>query len=123
MQVRSIRWVGVATDAYPAMSAFLTDVLGLQETFRDALTAEFRTGEGDAIQIMGRGDPYYDFFSREARGPVPLLEVDDVAAAGVELEAAGVEIVGEQGRDQHWTWIHFRAPDGNLYELASRLER
>jgi len=20
-----------------------------------------------------------------------------------------------------WEWVHFRAPDGNLYELASRL--
>jgi hypothetical protein len=37
-----------------------------------------------------------------------------------ELEAAGVEIVGELGRDSNWEWLHFRAPDGNLYELASR---
>ena len=29
MQVRNIRWVGVPTDAYDSMSAFLTDVLGL----------------------------------------------------------------------------------------------
>ncbi|HEX3960784.1 MAG TPA: hypothetical protein VHZ03_29885 [Trebonia sp.] len=24
-------------------------------------------------------------------------------------------------RDSQWEWIHVRAPDGNLYELASRL--
>lgn len=120
MQVLNVRWVGVPTDAYRSMAAFLSDVLGLEESFSDELTAEFRTVEGDAVQIMAPGDPYYDFFIAEARGPVPLFEVDDVAAARAELVAAGVEIVGEQGRDREWTWIHFRAPDGNLYELASR---
>ena len=122
MQVRSIRWIGVPTDAYTSMSSFLTNVLGLQESFSDELTAEFRTTEGDAFQIMGPGDPYYDFFTAEARGPVPLFEVDDVDVAHAELVSAGVQIVGEHGRDRHWTWLHFRAPDGNLYELASRLQ-
>ena len=72
---------------------------------------------------MAPGDPYYEFFGEHATGPVPLFEVDDVHAARLELEAAGVEIVGEPGRDSNWEWIHFRAPDGNLYELASRLPR
>jgi hypothetical protein len=31
--------------------------------------------------------------------------------------------VGDLGRDSRWEWIHFRAPDGNLYELASRRRR
>ena len=39
--------------------------------------------------------------------------------AQAELEAAGIEIVGQLGLDSTWEWIHFRAPDGNLYELAS----
>jgi hypothetical protein len=51
---------------------------------------------------------------------VPLFEVDDVSAAREELVAAGIEIVGPSGQDRHWDWIHVRAPDGNLYELASR---
>ena len=56
-----------------------------------------------------------------ANGPVPLFEVDDVHRAQAQLEAAGIEIVGHLGRDSTWEWIHFRAPDGNLYEMASRL--
>jgi catechol 2,3-dioxygenase-like lactoylglutathione lyase family enzyme len=71
---------------------------------------------------MAPGDPYYEFFAEHASGPVPLFEVDDVHAARRELETAGIEIVGPPGRDSAWEWIHFRAPDGNLYELASRLE-
>jgi catechol 2,3-dioxygenase-like lactoylglutathione lyase family enzyme len=121
MEVRNVRWVGIRTDRYDEMVGFLRDVLGLRTNFEEPTTVEFETSEGDEIQVMAPGDPYYDFFREHAAGPVPLFEVDDVGAAQRELEAAGVEIVGAPGRDSRWEWIHFRAPDGNLYELASRL--
>jgi hypothetical protein len=35
----------------------------------------------------------------------------------------GIAIVGSQRHDARWEWIHLRAPDGNRYELASRLAR
>jgi catechol 2,3-dioxygenase-like lactoylglutathione lyase family enzyme len=123
MEVRNVRWVGIATDRYDEMVSFLRDVLGLRTNFEEPTTIEFETSEGDEIQLMAPGDPYYDFFSGHATGPVPLFEVDDVGVARSELEAAGIEIVGPPGRDSNWEWIHVRAPDGNLYELASRLRR
>ena len=45
--------------------------------------------------------------------------VDDLDAAAVELRAAGVVLggVGENGRERY---AHFRAPDGELYELVER---
>jgi hypothetical protein len=49
-----------------------------------------------------------------------LFEVDEVHTARAELAAAGIEIVGAIKRDSNWEWLHFRAPDGKLYELASR---
>ena len=121
MEIRSVRWVGVHTPNYEAMVRMLGDVMGLRVNFEEATTIEFSTTQGDEIQVMGPGDPYFDFFAKEARGPVPLFEVDDVRHARVELQEAGIEIVGETGRDSRWEWIHFRAPDGHLYELASRL--
>ena len=120
MQVRSIRWVGVATDAYDPMLAFVRDVLGMREGFVEPTTAEFETSEGDAFQVMAPGDPYYDFFAEHATGPVPLLEVDDLDTARSALEQAGIEIVGDLDQDAEWEWLACRAPDGNLYELASR---
>ena len=123
MKVLNVRWVGIRTDNYREMVGFLRDVLGLTTNFEEPTTVELATTEGDQIQVMAPGDPYYEFFSEHATGPVPLFEVDDVHAARRELEAAGVEIVGELGLDSNWEWIHFRAPDGNLYELASRLPR
>jgi len=120
MEVRNIRWVGVPTQSYDAMADFLRHVLGLRVTFQDATTVELSTSEGDAIQIMAPSDPTYDFFTEHAAGPVPLFEVDDVHRARRELEEAGVEVIGPLGRDSRWEWVHFRAPDGHLYELGSR---
>jgi catechol 2,3-dioxygenase-like lactoylglutathione lyase family enzyme len=121
MEVRNIRWVGIRTDRYDEMVGFLRDVLGLKTNFEEPTTIELETTEGDEVQVMAPGDPYYEFFGEHAHGPVPLFEVDDVNAAQRELQEAGVELVGELGRDSNWEWIHVRAPDGNLYELASRL--
>ena len=121
MDVKSVRWVGTRTDRYEEMVAFLRDVLGLRTRFEEPTTVELETSEGDRVQVMAPGDPYYEFFGTNARGPVPLFEVDDVHSARSELEAAGVEIIGATERDSSWEWIHVHAPDGNLYELASRL--
>jgi catechol 2,3-dioxygenase-like lactoylglutathione lyase family enzyme len=121
VNVRSVRWVGIATDEYEAMTGFFREVLGLRTNFEEPTTIEFETSERDEIQLMAPGDRYYDFFREHAAGPVPLFEVDNVAEARRELEAAGVEIIGPSERDRSWEWIHVRAPDGTLFELASRL--
>jgi catechol 2,3-dioxygenase-like lactoylglutathione lyase family enzyme len=121
MDVRNVRWIGVHTCHYDPMVEFLRDVMQLRTNFEQPTTVEFSTSEGDEIQIMAPGDPYFDFFTEHATGPVPLFEVGDVHAARSELEQAGIEIVGPLGRDSRWEWIHFRAPDGHLYELASRI--
>ena len=121
MEVRNVRWVGIRTDNYEAMVGFLRDILGLGVNFEEPTTVEFTTSEGDRIQVMAPGDPYYDFFGEHANGPVPLFEVDDVLAARRELEVAGIEVVGSTEHDSTWEWIHVCAPDGNLYEFASRL--
>ncbi|WP_132153702.1 VOC family protein [Kribbella antiqua] len=115
-----MRWVGVATQDYQAMFDFLYGALGLEAAFTEETTAEFVTAEGDTVQIMAPGNRFFGFFTENASGPVPLFEVDDVHTAMAELRQAGVELVGPLGTDQDWEWINVRAPDGNLYELASR---
>ena len=120
MEIKNVRWVGIGTDAYDATVRLFGDVLRLPRAFEEPATVEFRTTEGDAVQVMGPGDPYHAFFGRHAHGPVPLFEVDDLHDARHRLEAAGLEIVGAAGRDREWEWIHFSGPDGNLYELGTR---
>jgi catechol 2,3-dioxygenase-like lactoylglutathione lyase family enzyme len=124
VRARRLCWLGVRTSRYAETVAFLRDVLGLAVEFETPTTTELSVENGDRVQVFGPGDPYHTFFAEHATGPVALFEVDDLDHARSELEAAGVEIVGPPGRDSSWEWIHFRGPDGNLYELAgSRLRR
>ncbi len=45
--------------------------------------------------------------------------VDNVQAAAAELRSAGVEILFESAVDNSGNaWVHFRAPDGNIYEFT-----
>ena len=81
MEVRSLRWVGVRTQHHEAMVSFLRDVLGLRVSFEEPTTVELSTSEGDQVQVVAPGEPYFEFFGRHATGPVPLFEVDDVHAA------------------------------------------
>ena len=120
MHVLGIRWLGIRTDRFEELVGFLRDGLGLSVNFEGATTAELSTSDGDAIQVMGPGHRYHGFFGEQAAGPVPLLEVDDVAAARAELEAIGADLVGSVERDRRWEWFHVRAPDGTLFELGSR---
>jgi catechol 2,3-dioxygenase-like lactoylglutathione lyase family enzyme len=102
------------------MIRVLRDIMGLRVELEEPTTTELSLPSGDRVQVFAPGDPYFDFFAEHASGPVALFEVDDVCTAHAELVAAGVEIVGTIEQDSNWEWLHFRAPDGNLYELASR---
>ena len=114
--------VSVDGEAYEPMVGFLQDVLGMRVEFEEENTTELSLASGDRVQVFGPGDRYHDFVDAHARGPVvALFEVDDVHAARDELVAAGIEVLGELERDAEWEWVSFRAPDGNLYELASRV--
>jgi hypothetical protein len=94
-------------------------------------TCRVRAADNDGAVLVERGassgvragDPYFAFFSEQASGPVALFEVDDVHVAHSELIAAGIEVIGSIERDSNWEWLHFRGPDGNLYDLASRRQK
>jgi catechol 2,3-dioxygenase-like lactoylglutathione lyase family enzyme len=121
MKLLGIRWVGVGTDSYEEMVGLLRDVFGLAVAFEEGATAEFSLANDDRVQVFGPGHLYYELFGAGGGGPVPLFEVDDLQAARAELVAAGVEVIGEIERDAEWEWLNFRGPDGNLYELGSRI--
>jgi hypothetical protein len=102
------------------MVHLLRDIMGLRVEFEEPTTTELSLPSGDRVQVFAPGNPYFDFFGKHASGPVALFEVDELRTAQAELTAAGVEVVGTIEHDSNWEWLHFRAPDGNLYELASR---
>jgi catechol 2,3-dioxygenase-like lactoylglutathione lyase family enzyme len=120
MKVLRLRWLGIPAQEYDPMVRFLRDVMGLRVEFEEPTTTELSLPSGDRVQVFAPGDPYFDFFRKHAHGPVALFEVDDVRVAHSDLAQAGIAVIGEIERDSSWEWLHVRAPDGNLYEFASR---
>ena len=48
--------------------------------------------------------------------------VDNVEQARQELLSAGIELIGPLVKaEEGYAWQHFRAPDGNVYELTTPL--
>ena len=116
MRIKRIGWAGTRTSEYSAMVAFLQGVLGLTTSQEGSDFAAFQLPEGDTFEVFGPADQAHGHF---ATGPVVGFVVDDLTAAVRELEAAGVEVLGGQVDARGAGWCHFRAPDGNVYELTS----
>jgi catechol 2,3-dioxygenase-like lactoylglutathione lyase family enzyme len=116
MRVTRIGWAGTRTDTYSPMLAFLTDVLGLPVNHQERDFAAFGLPSGDTFELFGPSDQDHRYFST---GPVVGFVVEDLPAAVAELERAGVELLGGQVDEHGEGWRHFRAPDGNVYELTS----
>ncbi len=116
MNVIKLAWVGTRTENAEATALFFRDVLGLSN---DLLESDFwllTLPDGSKVEVYGPGTAVNTHFTT---GPVAGFLVDDVRAAAVELRSADVEILLESPVDESGNaWVHFRAPDGNIYEFT-----
>ena len=112
MRITGITFLGTRTDARPEMAAFLRDVLGLSPAAPTAgMDAEvFNLADGSSFAVTS-ADPGDD-----AR--TIGLSVDDIDEAWDRLRAAGVWTDDEVSTNDRFRYVHFRAPDGQLYELV-----
>ena len=116
MRVHGLAWVGTRTDRAPQMAAFVRDVLGLAPALEQDDFWVLKMPDGAKVEVFGPDSHHNRHFSS---APVAGFLVDDVFAATEELRAAGAEVVQEPVLDPYGNaWVHFRAPDGNLYELT-----
>ena len=117
MNVRGLGWVGSRTPHNAEMVSFLKDVFHLTPLIEEKGFAVFRLPNGDTIEVFAADDEHHQFFTT---GPVVGFRVDDVPAAQAEMEAAGIEFFGRpESAPDGYAWSHFRAPDGNVYEIMS----
>lgn len=115
MQVRGLVFVGSHTFARGAMSAFAVDVLGLVPSpISRPETDFFELPDGSLLAVKEPWD------LDPAERTVGFL-VDDVEAAAAELQAVGIATDEVQSNGIQ-RYVHFRAPDGQLYELIENLE-
>jgi catechol 2,3-dioxygenase-like lactoylglutathione lyase family enzyme len=111
MRIVGLVFAGTSTKRRPEMVRFVRETLGLEQVRIGGVEADmFELPDGARFAVgdpLGMGDT-----SRS----VGFL-VEDLENAVSELRAAGVEVGDEPGENDLQRYIHFRAPDGQLYEL------
>ena len=116
MDVQGISWLGTRTADHDLVVAFFSDVLGLPaRQLADDFTVLSIPG-GASLEVFGPRSPY----NRHLTHPVAGFLVGDLVSALAELEVAGAEIVLPRQEGDTGAWLHFRAPDGFVYELTQR---
>jgi glyoxylase I family protein len=117
MKLSAFVWLGTRTDRYREMVNFLQDTLGFEIDHSDEQVTALTLPNGDRFEVFSTSEPDHEYFTT---GPVGGFAVDDVDGARRELQAAGVELIGEVESEGDYAWQHFRAPDGNIYEITGR---
>jgi catechol 2,3-dioxygenase-like lactoylglutathione lyase family enzyme len=116
MEVHKLAWVRTRTSRDTETAAFFRDVLGLRT---DPVAPGFwvlTLPDGSKVEVFGPQSSINPHFTT---GPVAGFLVDDVHAAADELRSVGTEILLESETHASGNaWVHFRAPDGNIYELT-----
>jgi catechol 2,3-dioxygenase-like lactoylglutathione lyase family enzyme len=116
MRIIKLAWVGTRTGNAASTVAFFRDVLGLRLELDQPGFWMLKLPDGGKVEVFGPDSVVNRHFTT---GPVAGFLVDDIDAATAELRSAGVEILFESGVDDSGNaWVHFRAPDGNIYELT-----
>ena len=113
MRILGLVFAGTSTPHRSQMADFLGDTLGISRVQVDGVEADlFELPDGSTFAVASPG----------GMGDTPrsigfLVEDLDVAAA--DLREAGVE-VGPVSENERERYLHFRAPDRELYELVER---
>lgn len=114
MRILGLVFAGTATEQRPQMVRFVRETLGLEQVRIGGVEAdifEFPDGAHFAVaDPRGMGDT--------SRSVGFLVESLDEAIA--ELRAAGVEVGDDSDENDLLRYVHFRAPDGKLYELIEQ---
>jgi hypothetical protein len=122
VKVKGVRWLGVGTERVSLMRSFAIEVLGLRVAGEDTENfVELAMGDGAKLELFGPaavGDSPWLF---ESNPIVAGFLVEDIEAARDELaRTPNVELLGElRVLPGGYAWQHFRAPDGNVYELTA----
>jgi len=115
MKIEGFVFVGTRTHARVQMARFVQDVMGLPAVTGTGMDAEvFGLPDGTTFAVTSPDEP------GDTERTVGFL-VEDIAVAAAELRAAGVECDDDVSESATQRYLHFRAPDGHLYELVQNL--
>ena len=116
--VLAVRFVGVRTERFAETVAVYRDALGLVQVHAAPGAAWFALADGTQIHVYGPPEDDHAFFGE---APCVGYLVEDFAAARAALLAAGCAFIFDEPEvDGDAIWSHYRAPDGNVYEIIGR---
>ena len=114
MKLLGIVWTGVQTNKFDEMVTFMERLIGSPAPREEPGFRLWSFPDGDILELYTEGSK--PNFGRE---PVVGFRVDDLTDARARLEELGAEVVGGYGPNEDgYASVHFRAPDGNVYELT-----
>jgi len=113
MRILGLVFAGTSTPHRSEMANFLSTTLSLPRLQVDGVEADlFELPDGSSFAVASPG----------GMGDTPRtigFLVEDLDEAAAELREAGVA-PGPINANERERYLHFRAPDGELYELVSR---
>jgi catechol 2,3-dioxygenase-like lactoylglutathione lyase family enzyme len=115
MKIIKLAWVGTRTENFQQTADFFRDLLGLRSELDRPGFRVLTLPDGSKVEVFG---PDSDMNRHFTTGPVAGFLVDDVRAVADELRSSGVEILHAEEDESGNAWVHFRAPDGNIYEFT-----
>jgi predicted enzyme related to lactoylglutathione lyase len=120
--INGLNWVGIRTERFVELVTFYREAMRLEVDHEEDDFVVFKLPDGSKVEVFGPSDQDHLHFDT---GPVAGFDVDDVEAAREQLEAGGAEFLGaiQQWEPTGEAWSHFRAPDGNVYELTQKGRR
>jgi catechol 2,3-dioxygenase-like lactoylglutathione lyase family enzyme len=115
VKIIKLAWVGTRTENFQSTVDFFRDVLGLRSELDLPGFRVLKLPDGSKVEVFG---PDSDINRHFTTGPVAGFLVDDVRAAASELRSNRIEILLTEQDESGNAWVHFRAPDGNIYEFT-----
>jgi hypothetical protein len=110
----SVSFLGVHTAQFAAMRQHYLEGLGLTIVHETAHAVWFSLDGGAEVHVYAASDDYHAFFGD---APVPGIMVDDYRATELRLSRLGVDWLTATEVAGGRQWRHYRAPDGNVYEI------
>jgi catechol 2,3-dioxygenase-like lactoylglutathione lyase family enzyme len=116
VKIIKLAWLGTRTENFQSTVDFFQEILGLRLQLDLPGFRVLKLPDGSKVEVFG---PESDVNRHFTTGPVAGFLVDDVKAAAGELQSNGIEILLLTEQDESGNaWVHFRAPDGNIYEFT-----
>jgi catechol 2,3-dioxygenase-like lactoylglutathione lyase family enzyme len=110
MRILGLAFAGTSTGERSRMSEFLQGALGLHTVSVNGVDADvFDLPDGASFAVADGG-------GMGSERSIGFL-VEGLEEAVRRLRTRGIEVDAEISANERWRYVHFRAPDGHLYEL------